>query len=64
MLACEFFVGLSKFSQGQLLVDIPEIIISCLNGNKRAVNVSIIGMTCVVEKRKLKYSWGQKGLAS
>ena len=46
------------FNQGQLLIDIPETIISCLNGNKRTVNVSIIGMIYVVEKREFKSSLG------
>jgi hypothetical protein len=42
------------------LVDIPEIILSCMNGNKRTVNLSIIGMTYVVEKRKFKNILGTR----
>jgi hypothetical protein len=59
VLACEkrFY---QNFNQGQLLVDIPEIILSCMNGNKRTVNLSIIGMTYVVEKGKFKNILGTR----
>ncbi len=42
------------------MVDLLAIILFCMNGNKRTVNVSITGMTYVVEKRKFKNSLGIK----